>query len=350
MNNKIKNYFYDVNTGFVSINKLYKKMIEDGYEVTRKQIKEFYDNQEVIQKTKTQLLKVDRVYNSIVASQYGSNYQIDIIVYDRFEYHKYKYILCVVDVHSRYASCRAMTNRRNETILDEIKSIFGEMGMPKTINADNEFNKSTLNTYFNQNDIVCYFSQPDEVNKNAIVERFNRTLTGLINKWRLATGRYDWYKILIEIVNNYNNTYHRTIKTTPMKIKSGEDTNHQSIVRVSHDFKTGDKVRKCIDQNIYSKSDVIHWSHEIYTVIDVVKNKIYITDHDRYFKPYELMKIVDEVGVHDQPETTHEKEHIILKKKKKIDKELKEVGIDQKNDLGESKRIKKPSYKVIANS
>ena len=135
-----------------------------------------------------------------------------------------------------------------------------------------------------------------------------------------------------------------------MKIKSGEDTNHQSIVRVSHDFKTGDKVRERIDQNIYSKSDVIHWSHEIYTVIDVVKNKIYITDHDRYFKPYELMKIVDEVGVYDNIETTHEKEHIILKKKKKIDKELKEVGIDQKNDLGESKRIKKPSYKVIANS
>ena len=70
-------------------------------------------------------------------------------------------------------------------------------------------------------------------------------------------GPIDWYKILSDIVNNYNNTYHRTIKTTPMKIKSGEDTNHQSIVRVSHDFKTGDKVRKRIDQNIYSKSDVI---------------------------------------------------------------------------------------------
>ena len=62
------------------------------------------------------------------------------------------------------------------------------------------------------------------------------------------------------------------------------------------------------------------------------------------------MKIVDEVGVYDNIETAHEKEHIILKKKKKIDKELKEVGIEQKNDLGESKRIKKPSYKVIANS
>ena len=41
---------------------------------------------------------------------------------------------------------------------------------------------------------------------------------------------------------------------------------------------------------------------------------------------------------------------IILKKQKNIDKALPEVGIEQKNALGESKRIKKPSYKVIANS
>ena len=76
------------------------------------------------------------------------------------------------------------------------------MGTPKAIKADNEFNKSTFNKYFNYNDIVCYFSQPAEINKSAIVERFNRTLTQLINKWRLATGRYDWYKILNYIVKN----------------------------------------------------------------------------------------------------------------------------------------------------
>ena len=156
MDEIIKNYFYDVNTGYVSANKLYQKMKDDKYNVTRKQIKEFYDNQEVVQKTKMHPLKSNRVYNSIVASQYGSNYQIDIIVYDRFEYHKYKYILCCVDVYSRYASCRAMTNRRNDTIIEEIKSIFDEMGIPKTINSDNEFNKSTFNNYFNDNDIKCY--------------------------------------------------------------------------------------------------------------------------------------------------------------------------------------------------
>ena len=46
-------------------------------------------------------------------------------------------------------------------------------------------------------------------------------------------------------------------------------------------------------------------------------------------------------------ETTHETIHVALKKTKKIDKELKQVGIDQKYDLGDSKRIKKPSYKLL---
>ena len=162
MDEIIKNYFYDVNTGYVSANKLYQKMKDDKYNVTRKQIKEFYDNQAVVQKTQMHPLKADRVYNSIVASQYGSNYQIDIIVYDRFEFHKYKYILCCIDVYSRYASCRAMTNRRNETIIEEMKSIFNEMGMPKAINSDNVFNKSTFNNYSNDNDIKRDFSQRDK--------------------------------------------------------------------------------------------------------------------------------------------------------------------------------------------
>ena len=239
----IKSYFYDVNTGYVSANKLYQKMRDDKYNVTRKQIKKFYDNQEVNQTTKTHPIKSDRVFSSITASKYGSNYQIDIIVYDRFEFHKYKYILCCVDLYSRYASCRAMTNKRNDTILEEIKSIFDEMGKPEVINSDNEFNKAVFNTYFNNNNIRCYFSQTGEINKNAIVERFNRTLTQLINKWRLSTGRYDWYKVLGDLVKNYNNTYHRTIKAKPINVKNGKDTNHQNIIVVTHDLQIGDKVR-----------------------------------------------------------------------------------------------------------
>ena len=347
----IKDYFYNINTGFVSADKLYKKLKDDGHDVKLKDVQNFYNNQEIVQKTKRKPLKNDRVYNSIIASQYGSNYQIDIIVYDRFEFHKYKYILCVIDVHSRFVCCRAMTNKKNETILEELKSIFEEMGTPQAINLDNEFNKNMLNDYFDQNNITCYFSQVDEINKNAIVERFNRTLTGLINKYRLATGKYNWYAWLNDIVDNYNTTYHRTIKTTPMKIKEGSDKNHQTIIVVTHDFKIGDKVRHSKHKNIFSKSDELLWTDTVYTVSEINKNKIYISNDNnqlnRYFKTYELHKITDDVGVFDQPETEHEAIHVVLKKEKKINKDLKQVGIEQKNDLGDSKRIKKKSYKLL---
>ena len=132
-----------------------------------------------------------------------------------------------------------------------------------------------------------------------------------------------------------------------MKIKNGDAINRQNIVRVSHDFEIGDKVRVMQEQNIFSKGDVVYWSDEIFTVTEINGNKIYITDHDVYFKPYELMKINGNVGAFDSPELEHETIHVALKKTKKIDKELKQVGIDQKYDLGDSKRIKKPSYKLL---
>ena len=102
-----------------------------------------------------------------------------------------------------------------------------------------------------------------------------------------------------DIVQNYNNTYHRTIKTKPMKIKNGDAINRQNIVRVSHDFEIGDKVRVMQEQNIFSKGDVVYWSDEVFTVTEINGNKIYITDHDVYFKPYELMKINGNVGAFD---------------------------------------------------
>ena len=84
---------------------------------------------------------------------------------------------------------------------------------------------------------------------------------------------------------------------------------------------------------------------------EIIKNKIFISNEGHqlknFYKPYELTKLTDDVGVYDEPETEQEVIHTTLKKEKKINKDLKQVGIDQKNDLGDSKRIKKKSYKLL---
>ena len=123
-----------------------------------------------------------------------------------------------------------------------------------------------------------------------------------------------------------------TARLKPLKIKEGSNNNHQTITVVTHDFKIGDQVRSS----------------------EINKNKIYISNDNHqlknFYKPYELMKLTDVVGEYDQPETEHEAVHVELKKEKKINKVLKQVGIDQANDLGDSLRIKNPSYKVLYNN
>ena len=99
----LKKYFYDVNSGYVSADKLYTKMIEAGYDIKRADVHKFHKSQEVNQKTSRKPKRLDHVYNSIIASEYGANYQIDIIIYDRFEFHKYKYILHGLMVSSSIA-------------------------------------------------------------------------------------------------------------------------------------------------------------------------------------------------------------------------------------------------------
>ena len=55
MNEIIEKYFYDINTGFVSSGKLFKKLKEDGHDVKLNDVKTFYENQEIIQKTNANL-------------------------------------------------------------------------------------------------------------------------------------------------------------------------------------------------------------------------------------------------------------------------------------------------------
>ena len=294
---KISKIYYDPEEGFLSESKLYKKLIDKNINVTHAYLKKWLSKQETAQLTKH--TKKPTQYNSIIASDGPrGNYQMDIIVYNRYAYHGYEYILCVVDVDSRYAQCRAMTNRQLSTIIENLKNIFDTMGKCKRLNADNEFNKTEFNELMDTLNIETFYSQPYEKNKNAIVERFNRTISEKIQLWRLATKRYDWYNVLNNLVKNYNNTEHSTTKNTPAKIFNGTADNEQETHYEKNDFKIGDRVRIETDKNIFSKGDRQKFSTNIYTISRTDGNKIYIQDSNgeelnKFFKPYEVLLITE---------------------------------------------------------
>ena len=75
-------------------------------------------------------------------------------------------------------------------------------------------------------------------------------------------------------MNEYNNTYHATIKTKPVDVKDNTYIDFKKKVNdKSPKFKVGDHVRISKDKNIFAKRYTPNCSEEIF-VIKKVKNTV----------------------------------------------------------------------------
>ena len=69
---------------------------------------------------------------------------------------------------------------------------------------------------------------------------------------------------LDEIVNKYNNAYHRTIKMTPVEVKPSTYFNFSKEINDKDPkFKIGDIIRISKYGNIFAKGYVPNWSEEL---------------------------------------------------------------------------------------
>ena len=77
---------------------------------------------------------------------------------------------------------------------------------------------------------------------------------------------------LEDIVSEYNNTYHRTIKMKPIDVK--DDMNIDSKKEVSDKdpkFKVGDHVRISKYENVFAKGYTPNWSEEVFIISKIKK-------------------------------------------------------------------------------
>ena len=191
------------------------------------------------------------------------------MVYDRFQLHQYKYVLGVIDVYSRYVSCRPLTNMRMETIMEKLQDIFDNdlKGYPQNINCDQQFNNKEFVDFFTEKGAHLWFSQPEQPHKNAIIERFWRTLALLLQRMREGIKSFDWAKALPDVVANYNSEYNRSIKATPKQVFEGKKENPIQRKVVESVLEVGMKVRIKHQRGILEKGDVRTFSKEIYQII-----------------------------------------------------------------------------------
>ena len=104
--------------------------------------------------------------------------------------------------------------------------------------------------------------------KSVVAERFIRTLKNKLDKHMTATGKNVYY-VLDDIVNEYNNTKHNTIKMKPIDVKDNKRVYIDEHNEKRSRFKVGDRVRISKSKNIFAKGYTPNWSKEIF-----IANKI----------------------------------------------------------------------------
>ena len=80
-----------------------------------------------------------------------------------------------------------------------------------------EFYNSSFKKWLKDNDIEM-FSIHNE-GKTVVAERFIRTLKNKIYKYMSSTSKNVYIYKLNDIVKEYNNTYHKSIKMKPIDVK-----------------------------------------------------------------------------------------------------------------------------------
>ena len=120
------------------------------------------------------------------------------------------------------------------------------------VDKGSEFYSSSFKKWLKDNDIEMYSTHNE--GKSVVAERFIRTLKNKIYKHMTAVSKNVYIDKLDDIVNEYNNTYHRTIKMKPIEVK--DNTYIDSIKEVNDKdpkFKVGDHVRISQYKNIFAK-------------------------------------------------------------------------------------------------
>ena len=106
--------------------------------------------------------------------------------------------------------------------------------------------------------------------KSVVAERFIRTLKTKIYKYMTSILKNVYIDKLVDVVNEYNNTYHRTIRMKPADVK--DNTYIDSSKEINNKdpkFNVGDHVRILKYKNIFAKGYTRNWSEEVFVIKEV---------------------------------------------------------------------------------
>ena len=172
-----------------------------------------------------------------------------------------KYLLFVIDLFSKCAFVVPLKDKNGIGIVNAFDKIIKQSNRkPNKIWVDHgsEFYNRDFKKWLSDNNIEMY-STYNEC-KSVVAERFIRTLKNKLYKHMTATSKNVYYNVLDDIVNEYNNTKHNTIKMKPKDVGDNKRVYIDEHNEKDSRFKVGDRVRISKFKNIFAKGYTPNWS------------------------------------------------------------------------------------------
>lgn len=316
---KLEKIYYNPkhSASFSTVDKLYKAA---GREIPKKIVTEWLMGQATYTRHRPKRVRFQR--NCYIVSNIAELYEADLGIFPE-EYARYndgvKYLLLVIDCFSKFMFVEPLKRKTTEAVIAAFKNIFKRSSVRcQRLQTDSggEFLSKKFSQFMKLNDIKFNTTKNPDT-KACIAERAIRTLKGKLYKYLSYANTFRYVDVLDDIVNSYNNTYHRTIKMTPSEVNDKNILQVHKNIRESQmasvkilkkpkkpKFKVGDYVRISNERTVFKKGFTPGFSEELFKITSVALRTpvvYYIEDlageeiSGTFYEP-ELQKVIYDEG------------------------------------------------------
>ena len=189
----------------------------------------------------------------------------------------FRFLLYVIDIYSKHAWVVPLKDKKRESIVNAFQKILDDSKRkPNEIWVDkgSEFYNRSMKSWLEKNDIEMYSTHNEGI--SVVAERFIRTIKNKIYKYMTSISKTVYIDKLDDIVDEYINTCHRTIKMKLIDVKDNTYIDFSKEVNYNDPkFKVGDHVRISKYKNIFAKAYTPNWSEEDFVIKEVKKKQFH---------------------------------------------------------------------------
>ena len=275
--------YYNPKTGFRSADKFFKLAKKKFPSIRFKGVRDFLKRQEAFQ------IHYEKKKDLYEFQPIRSNYFLDFVQIDLMDMKKenpewnddIRYILVIIDVYTRFLWAIPVKKKEGALVVGAVREWMKKLPhVPNFITSDNGTEFVNRNMSALRRDKKFVHIKPEfkgDKYLTSVVERSIRTLRNYLKRYRTGFRTKGWTHILDDVVENYNDTWHRSIKMTPVEAREGRNLRLGfDRKRKKNEFNVGDRVRLLIKRDVFDKGDKERYSKQVYEVERVEGNRVYV--------------------------------------------------------------------------